>query len=41
MPRPCTFNEATALRVYEDVKRYLPEFRQLYRYLSDRFGRPT
>jgi nucleotidyltransferase substrate binding protein (TIGR01987 family) len=34
-----TYNEATAIRVYEDIKRYLPEFHQLYQYLSDRFGR--
>jgi nucleotidyltransferase substrate binding protein (TIGR01987 family) len=35
------YNEATAIRIYEDGKRYLPEFRQLCRYLSERFGRPT
>ena len=36
-----TYNEATAIRVYEDVKSYLPEFRQLHSYLSERFGGRT
>jgi nucleotidyltransferase substrate binding protein (TIGR01987 family) len=36
-----TYNEATAIRVYEDIKSYLPEFRQLYSYLSERFGART
>ena len=33
-----TYNEATAIRVYEDIRGYLPEFRRLYEYLSGRFG---
>jgi hypothetical protein len=33
-----TDNEATAIRVYDDVKSCPPEFRQLCRYLSEGFG---
>ncbi len=33
-----TYNEVTAIQVYENIRGYLPEFRQLYTYLSGRFG---
>jgi nucleotidyltransferase substrate binding protein (TIGR01987 family) len=33
-----TYNEATAVRIYTDVKSYAPEFRSALAYLTERFG---
>jgi hypothetical protein len=33
-----TYNEATAARIYADVKAYGPEFRSVLAYLTARFG---
>ncbi|MGH6921982.1 MAG: nucleotidyltransferase substrate binding protein, partial [Geminicoccaceae bacterium] len=33
-----TYHEATAARVYTDVKSYGPEFRSALAYLTERFG---
>lgn len=33
-----TYNEATAARIYADVRAYRPEFRGVLAYLTDRFG---
>ena len=33
-----TYNEATAARIYADVKSYGPEFRTALAYLTKRFG---
>jgi nucleotidyltransferase substrate binding protein (TIGR01987 family) len=33
-----TYNEATAARIYADIKSYAPEFRSALAYLTQRFG---
>jgi nucleotidyltransferase substrate binding protein (TIGR01987 family) len=33
-----TYNEATAMRIYTDIKSYGPEFRSVLAYLTKRFG---
>lgn len=33
-----TYNESTAIRIYQDVKSYMPVLRQAHRYLQQRFG---